>query len=93
MLNTDCRAHELDSLYVVGTSFNYDIGAVNPALPLWPMPCQVGDHLLQRLGAPRPAEDGQCRLTREMATATGWWSSERASAAWPRRNCTMRTRT
>ena len=31
-LNTDCRAHELDNLYVVDTSFFPSISAVNPAL-------------------------------------------------------------
>jgi choline dehydrogenase-like flavoprotein len=30
--NTDCRAHELDNLYVVDTSIFPSIGAVNPAL-------------------------------------------------------------
>jgi choline dehydrogenase-like flavoprotein len=30
VLNTDCRAHELDNLYVVDTSFFPSIGAVNP---------------------------------------------------------------
>ena len=32
VLNTDCRAHEVDNLYVVDTSFFPSIGAVNPAL-------------------------------------------------------------
>jgi choline dehydrogenase-like flavoprotein len=32
VLNTDCRAHELDNLYVVDTSFFPSISAVNPAL-------------------------------------------------------------
>ena len=32
MLDTDCKAHELDNLYVVDTSFFPSIGAVNPAL-------------------------------------------------------------
>src|SRR5262249_18468174 len=31
-LNADCRAHELDNLYVVDTSVFPSIGAVNPAL-------------------------------------------------------------
>ncbi|MGZ6563145.1 MAG: GMC oxidoreductase [Solirubrobacteraceae bacterium] len=30
VLNTDCRAHEVDNLYVVDTSFFPSIGAVNP---------------------------------------------------------------
>ena len=32
VLNPDCRAHEVDNLYVVDTSFFPSIGAVNPAL-------------------------------------------------------------
>ena len=32
VLDADCRAHEVDNLYVVDTSFFPSIGAVNPAL-------------------------------------------------------------
>src|SRR6476659_9681713 len=51
VLNTDCRAHELDNLYVVDTSFFPSIGAVNPALTAMANALRVGDHLLDRLGA------------------------------------------
>jgi choline dehydrogenase-like flavoprotein len=55
VLNTDCRAHEVDNLYVVDTSFFPSIGAVNPALTAMANAVRVGDHLLERLGAqPRP---------------------------------------
>jgi choline dehydrogenase-like flavoprotein len=54
-LNTDCRAHELDNLYVVDTSFFPSIGAVNPALTAMANALRVGDHLLERLGASRTA--------------------------------------
>ena len=50
VLNTDCRAHELDNLYVVDTSFFPSIGAVNPALTAMANSLRVGDHLLERLG-------------------------------------------
>jgi choline dehydrogenase-like flavoprotein len=50
VLNTDCRAHELDNLYVVDTSFFPCIGAVNPALTAMANALRVGDHLLERLG-------------------------------------------
>jgi len=50
-LNTDCRAHEVDNLYVVDTSFFPSISAVNPALTAMANAVRVGDHLLQRLGA------------------------------------------
>ncbi len=51
-LNVDCRAHELDNLYVVDTSFFPSIGAVNPALTAMANAIRVGDHLLERLGVP-----------------------------------------
>ncbi len=51
VLDTDCKAHELDNLYVVDTSFFPSIGAVNPALTAMANGLRVGDHLLERLGA------------------------------------------
>ena len=56
VLNTDCRTHELDNLYVVDTSFFPSIGAVNPALTAMANALRVGDHLLERLDAQRPEE-------------------------------------
>ena len=44
------RAHELDNLYVVDTSFFPSISAVNPALTAMANAVRVGDHLLERLG-------------------------------------------
>ena len=49
VLDTDCRAHELDNLYVVDTSFFPSIGAVNPALTAMANSLRVGDHLLERM--------------------------------------------
>ncbi len=51
VLDTDCRAHEVDNLYVVDTSFFPSIGAVNPALTAMANALRVGDHLLERMGA------------------------------------------
>ena len=51
VLNRDCRAHEVDNLYVVDTSFFPSIGAVNPALTAMANALRVGDHLLERMGA------------------------------------------
>ncbi len=51
VLDVNCRAHELDNLYVVDTSFFPSIGAVNPALTAMANAIRVGDHLLERLGA------------------------------------------
>jgi choline dehydrogenase-like flavoprotein len=49
VLDTNCKAHELDNLYVVDTSFFCSIGAVNPALTAMANALRVGDHLLERL--------------------------------------------
>jgi choline dehydrogenase-like flavoprotein len=51
VLNADCRAHELDNLYVVDTSVFPSIGAVNPGLTAMANSLRVGDHLLERMGA------------------------------------------
>jgi choline dehydrogenase-like flavoprotein len=50
VLDPDCKAHEVDNLYVVDTSFFPSIGAVNPALTAMANALRVGDHLLARLG-------------------------------------------
>ena len=49
VLDRNCRAHELENLYVVDTSFFPSIGAVNPALTAMANALRVGDHLLERL--------------------------------------------
>ncbi len=56
VLDTNCRAHELDNLYVVDTSFFPSIGAVNPALTAMANALRVGDHLLERLESGLPIE-------------------------------------
>ncbi|MFD5567420.1 GMC family oxidoreductase [Streptomyces cadmiisoli] len=48
-LDTDCKAHDVDNLYVVDTSFFPSIGAVNPSLTAIANALRVGDHLLARL--------------------------------------------
>jgi choline dehydrogenase-like flavoprotein len=50
VLDRDCKAHELDNLYVVDTSCFVSIGAVNPSLTAIANALRVGDHLLRRLG-------------------------------------------
>jgi choline dehydrogenase-like flavoprotein len=49
VLDVNCKAHELDNLYVVDTSFFVSIGAVNPSLTAIANSIRVGEHLLQRL--------------------------------------------
>jgi len=51
VLDVNCKAHELDNLYVVDASFFVSIGAVNPSLTIIANALRVGDHLLERLGA------------------------------------------
>jgi choline dehydrogenase-like flavoprotein len=53
VLDRNCRAHDLDNLYVVDTSFFPSIGAVNPALTAMANALRVGDHLLERMDATR----------------------------------------
>jgi choline dehydrogenase-like flavoprotein len=48
-LDPNCKAHELDDLYVVDTRFSVSIGAVNPSLTAMANAIRVGDHLLHRL--------------------------------------------
>jgi choline dehydrogenase-like flavoprotein len=50
-LDVNCKAHDLDNLYVVDTSFFPSSSAVNPALTAMANALRVGDHLLERLGA------------------------------------------
>ncbi|MGH7012539.1 MAG: GMC oxidoreductase [Stellaceae bacterium] len=50
VLDRYCKAHQLDNLYVVDTSFFVSIGAVNPSLTAIANALRVGDHILQRLG-------------------------------------------
>jgi choline dehydrogenase-like flavoprotein len=49
-LDVNCRAHEVDNLYVVDGSFFPSSGAVNPALTIMANALRVGDHLKERLG-------------------------------------------
>jgi choline dehydrogenase-like flavoprotein len=54
-LDGNCRAHELDNLYVVDGSFFVSSAAVNPALTIMANALRVGDHLKQRLGVSQTA--------------------------------------
>jgi choline dehydrogenase-like flavoprotein len=50
VLDVNCKAHELDNLYVADTSVFPSIGAVNPALTAMANAIRVGEHLLTRMG-------------------------------------------
>ena len=49
-LDLNCKAHDLDNLYVVDGSFFVSSSAVNPALTIMANALRVTDHLLERLG-------------------------------------------
>jgi choline dehydrogenase-like flavoprotein len=49
VLDTDCKAHELDNLYVADASMMPSIGAVNPGLTVMANALRVGEHLRDRL--------------------------------------------
>jgi choline dehydrogenase-like flavoprotein len=72
-LDVNCRAHEVDNLYVVDASFFVSSGAVNPALTIMANALRVGDHLLERLHArperanSLPEPEQSMRLDREAA--------------------------
>ena len=48
-LDKNCKAHDLDNLYVVDGSFFVSSGAVNPALTIMANALRVGEHLKERL--------------------------------------------
>lgn len=50
VLDVNCKAHEVDNLYVVDASFMPSIGAVNPGLTVMANAIRVGEHLLERMG-------------------------------------------
>jgi choline dehydrogenase-like flavoprotein len=66
VLDVDCKAHEIDNLYVADTSIFPSIGAVNPALTAIANGIRVGEHIAQRLGA---------------AGGTAWAPAQRTASA------------
>jgi len=56
VLDANCKAHELDNLYVADTSFFPSIGAVNPALTAIANAIRVGEHIAERLGVSIPMQ-------------------------------------
>jgi choline dehydrogenase-like flavoprotein len=49
VLDLDCKAHELDNLYVTDASFFPSIGAVNPTLTIIANALRVADRIKARL--------------------------------------------
>jgi choline dehydrogenase-like flavoprotein len=48
-LDANCKAHDVDNLYVIDGSFFCSSGAVNPALTIMANALRVGDHLIERM--------------------------------------------
>jgi choline dehydrogenase-like flavoprotein len=61
-LDVDCKAHDLDNLYVVDTSCFPSSSAVNPALTAMANALRVGDRLLERLGARAETAEEEARF-------------------------------
>ena len=49
VLDLNCKAHDLDNLYVVDGGFFVSSSAVNPTLTIIANALRVGDHLLERM--------------------------------------------
>ena len=58
-LDVNCKAHDLDNLYVVDGSFFPSSAAVNPALTIMANALRVADHLKQRLEVTVGSETGR----------------------------------
>ncbi len=57
VLDIDCKAHDLDNLYVADASFFPSCGAVNPSLTIMANALRVAERVLERLGvSATPAE-------------------------------------
>jgi choline dehydrogenase-like flavoprotein len=50
VLDVNCKAHDLDNLYVVDGSFFPSSTSVNPALTIMANAMRVGDHLIEKMG-------------------------------------------
>jgi len=48
-LDVNCKAHDLDNLYVVDGSFFPSSAAVNPALTIMANALRVGEHITERM--------------------------------------------
>ena len=60
VLDTNCRAHDIENLYVLDGGFFPSASAVNPALTIAANALRVGAHLSQKLGG---TKNGSARAT------------------------------
>jgi choline dehydrogenase-like flavoprotein len=56
VLDVDCKAHDVQNLYVVDASFFPSCGAFNPALTIAANALRVGDHILNDVLQVKQAE-------------------------------------
>ncbi len=68
-LDVNCKAHDVDNLYVVDGSFFPSSAAVNPALTIIANALRVGDHLLERMGASSSATFSERQTGAEVESA------------------------
>ena len=61
VLDVNCKAHEVDNLYVTDAGFFPSVGAVNPTLTIVANALRVADHLKERLGATATHEPAELR--------------------------------
>jgi len=77
VLDVNCKAHEVDNLYVTDTSFFPSIGAVNPALTAIANAIRVGEHIADRLGASVSADAQSFAPAQRQAPAEAPSAAER----------------
>ena len=68
-LDRNCKAHDVDNLYVVDGSFFPSSGAVNPALTIMANALRVSYHLRDRLGVKRANQAGPPSLVEAHSVA------------------------
>ncbi|HAV63570.1 MAG TPA: dehydrogenase [Verrucomicrobiales bacterium] len=66
-LDRNCKAHEVDNLYVVDASFFPSSGAVNPALTIMANALRVGQHLIERMQLVDTHQAGEAETALAMA--------------------------
>jgi choline dehydrogenase-like flavoprotein len=62
VLDLNCKAHDLDNLYVVDASFFPSCGAFNPALTIAANALRVGDHIINNIFTQRKAANKKATL-------------------------------
>jgi len=63
VLDINCKAHDLDNLYVVDGSFMPSIGAMNPTLTIIANALRVADHIAERIGTASDQTSADTRST------------------------------